>query len=173
MADIDNDTTYPVEASIDDTDQFVKIDKGDDTLKKTAWSVFKSTLKTYLDTLYGTHRICGFVSNPQAVYTQRAQIVMFRAPAAITITRIHIHLADLSPTAEMAGDLKWATDVNIGGFADAAVIDVCDTTNGVFTATSSFDDATVASGKYIYYQMDSSPHADIKDFYIEFYYTVD
>src|SRR5574343_1146218 len=46
------------------------------------------TLLSKIKTLFNvdTYRICGFVSNPQAVYAQRAQIVMFRAPAAITIT---------------------------------------------------------------------------------------
>ena len=119
------------------------------------------------------HRLAGFVSNPQAVYTQRAQIVLFRALYALTITRIHIHGPDSTPGAELAGDLKWATDVFTGGFADAAVIDVCDTTSGVVTITAGFDDATVASGKYIYFQMDASPNADWKDFYIEVYYTED
>jgi hypothetical protein len=115
----------------------------------------------------------GLVSNPQAVYTQRAQIVMFRANAALTITRIHIHGSDLTPTTELAGDLKFADDINIGGFANATIIDVCDTTNGVKTITAGFDDATVPSGKYVYFQMDASPHADWKDFYIEVYYTFD
>jgi hypothetical protein len=116
---------------------------------------------------------CGLVSNPQAVYAQRAQLVMFRADAAITITRIHIHCSDTSPTAELTGDLKFADDVNTGGFANATVIDVCDTTNGVVTITTGFDDATVPSGKYVYFSMDASPHADWKDFYIEVYYTYD
>jgi hypothetical protein len=120
-----------------------------------------------------TKLIRGFVSNPQAIYASRAQIVMFRAEAAITITRIHIHGSDTSPTAEMNGDLKFADDVNAGGFANAAVIDVCDTTNGVVTITAGFDDATVPSGKYVYFQMDASPHVDWKDFYIEVYYMVD
>lgn len=130
---------------------------------------------TSVKTLFGidTKRLVGFVSNPQAVYAQRAQIIMFRAPSAITITRIHIHCSDTSPTAELAGDLKFADDINAGGFANATIIDVCDTTNGVVTITSGFDDATVPSGKYIYFQMDASPHADILDFYIEVYYTVD
>lgn len=121
----------------------------------------------------GEKKVRGFVSNPQAVYSQRAQIVMFRAEAAITITRIHIHCYDTSPTAELAGDLKFADDINNGGFANATIIDVCDTTNGVVTITSGFDDATVPSGKYVYFQMDASPHADIKDFYIEVYYMED
>ena len=118
-----------------------------------------------------TKIIAGSVSNPQAVYAQRAQIVMFRAPFDLTITRIHIECAVTSQ--ELAGDLKWATDTVTGSYADAAVIDVCDTTSGVFTITSGMDDATVAAGKYIYFQMDASPHDDITDFYIEFYYTVD
>lgn len=119
------------------------------------------------------HKLRGLVSNPQAVYAQRPQIVLMRADAAITITRIHVHGSDTTPGAELAGDLKWADDVNTGGFANAAVIDVCDTTNGVKTITSGFDDPTVASGKYIYFQMDSSPNADWKDFYIEVFYTYD
>jgi hypothetical protein len=131
-----------------------------------------SAVKTLLD--HNTiHRVCGTVSNPQAVYGQRAQIVLFRAPADLTITRIHIHGSDTTPTAELAGDLKFATDINVGGFAGATVIDVCDTTNGVKTITAGFDDATVPADKYIYFQMDSSPHADWLDFYIEFYYTLD
>ena len=130
-----------------------------------------ANVDTYFDTL--TKKLRGFVSNPQAVYGQRAQIVLMRADAALTITRIHIHCSDLSPTAELAGDLKFADDVNVGGFANPVIIDVCDTTNGVVTITSGFDDATVPSGKYIYFQMDASPHADIKDFYIEVFYTYD
>lgn len=143
------------------------LNRGDSGLfvsNATTWSQSKQIV---------TKILAGFVSNPQAVYAQRAQVVMFRAPAAITITRIHIHCSDLSPTAELAGDLKFADDVNVGGFANAVIIDVCDTTNGVKTITSSFDDATVPSGKYVYFSMDASPHADIKDFYIEVYYTVD
>ena len=118
-------------------------------------------------------RKSAFVSNPQGIYLQRAQIILFRAPAALTITRIHIHCSDTSPTTELAGDLKFADDVNVGGFANATVIDVCDTTNGVFTVTTGMDDATVPADKYIYFELDASPHADIVDFYIEFYYTLD
>jgi hypothetical protein len=140
-------------------------------LRRTTW---QSLRNLFLSTHSGeTHYIRGLVSNPQEVYAQRAQIVMFRAEAAITITRIHIHCSDTSPTTELAGDLKFADDVNVGGFANATIIDVCDTTNGVVTITSGFDDATVPAGKYIYFQMDASPHADIKDIYLEVYYTVD
>jgi len=130
-----------------------------------------AAVKTLLNV--DTYRICGWVHNPQDIYAKRAQIPMFRAPAALTISRIHIHGNDTSPGGELAGDLKFADDIADGSFANATVIDVCDTTNGLVTITSGFDDATVPSGKYIYFQMDSSPHTDWKDFYFEFYYTFD
>jgi len=121
-----------------------------------------------------SREVSGTVAAPNSYYTNiRAQIPLFRADAALTITRIHIHGADTTPTAEMALDLKFADDLNTGGFANATVIDVCDTTNGVFTATSSFDDATVPSGKYVYLQLDAAPHVDWKDFYYEVYFTYD
>lgn len=113
----------------------------------------------------------GTIINPQAVYTSRPQIPLLRADGDLIITRIHIVCSDSSPTTELAGDLKYADDMNTGSFTGATVIDVCDTTNGVFTAVDGFDNDSVPSGKYIYFQMDSSPHADIKDFYIEVYYT--
>ena len=123
---------------------------------------------------FAIQKIVGTVANPNSYYNNvRAQIPIFRANAALTITRIHIQGADLTPTSEMALDLKFADDLNTGGFANATVIDVCDTTSGVFTATSSFDDATVPNGKYIYWQMDAAPHVDWKDFYFEVYFTYD
>jgi len=139
----------------------------------TDWNTYIRDNIEWIKTRVDAQRVRGLISNPQAMYLQRAQIVMIRTDAAITITRIHIHGSDLTPGAELAGDLKFADDINTGGFANATVIDICDTTSGVFTATSSFDDATVPSGKYIYFQMDASPNADWKDFYIEFYYTYD
>ena len=115
--------------------------------------------------------INGTISNPQAVYAQAASLPIIQADAALTITGIYI---DTRQTAqEMAGDLKFADDQTIGTLANAIVIDVCDTTSGVFSATSSFDDATVPSGKYIYYQFDASPNAAIKDFTLKITYTYD
>lgn len=143
------------------------VGKADGTFEKKTLAQTKTILGVDIKKLRAT------VSNPQAVYSQRAQIPIIRADAALTITRIHIHCSDTSPSTELAGDLKFADDINVGGFANATVIDVCDTTNGVVTITSGFDDATVPSGKYIYFQMDASPHADIVDFYIEVFYTYD
>jgi hypothetical protein len=137
--------------------------------RKTTW---QSIRNLFLATHSGElHYVKGTISNPQAVYAQRAQIPIMRAPQALTITRIHIVTNQTAQ--QLAGDLKWADDITDASFANAAVIDVIDTTSGVFTATSSFDDATVASGKYVYLQLDSSPNAAIKDFYIEIYYTFD
>ena len=111
------------------------------------------------------------VSNPQAVYAQRAQIPIMLTPYAITITSIKINTGQTAQ--EMAGDLKFADDIVAGSFANATVIDVCDTTSGMFTATAGFDDATIPSGKEIYFQMDASPNAAIKDLKLEIQYTVD
>jgi hypothetical protein len=119
------------------------------------------------------HPISTTISNPQAWYTQRPQIFLKYTNVAITITDIQIACSDYSPGAELAGDLKFADDMNTGVFANATVIDVCDTTNGVKSITSGFDDATVPAGKFIYFLMDASPHADIKDFLIRVLYTVD
>lgn len=113
----------------------------------------------------------GTIINPQSVYTSRPQIPLLRAEGDMIITRIHIVCSSSAPTTELAGDLKYADDMNTGSFANATVIDVCDTTGGVFTAISGFDDDSVPKGKYIYFEMDASPHADITDFYIEVYYT--
>ena len=137
-----------------------------------AW-VKKTLAETKTILNVNVKKVRGTVSNPQAVYAQRAQIPIMRADAALTITRIHIVGPDTSPGAELAGDLKYADDQVTGSFANAVVIDVCDTTSGVFTATSGFDDATVPSGKWIYFSMDASPNADWKDFSIEIFYTYD
>jgi hypothetical protein len=119
-----------------------------------------------------TRYLSGSISNPQADYAQAAHTVIFQAPFALTITRIHISGPDATPTAELAGDLKFADDTFTGVLANATVIDVCDTTSGVFTATS-FDDATVPANKYIYFQYDASPHADWTKIFIQINYTVD
>jgi len=120
----------------------------------------------------GTKYLSGSISNPQADYAQSAHTVLFQAPFALTITKIHISGPDATPTAELAGDLKFADDTFTGVLANATVIDVCDTTSGVFTATS-FDDATVPANKYIYFQYDASPHADWTKIFIQIHYTVD
>jgi len=138
-------------------------------------SVWQKKTKAEARTAMGveTDRIWKTIADPQALYTLRAQIPLFRAPAALTITRIHLVLNTNAPTAEFAGDLKFADDQFDGSFANATVIDVIDTTNGVFTATSGFDDATVPAGKYVYLQMDASPHVDIESIFLDLAWTYD
>lgn len=120
-----------------------------------------------------TKTVCHIISNPQAYYAQRPEITLLRADYNLTITQILILGSDWTPTAELAGDLMFADDNNTGGFAGATIIDVCDTSGGIRLITSGFDDPTVPSGKIIYFKMDSSPHADWKDFYIQVNYTAD
>lgn len=135
--------------------------------------------KVALNTLMGTptvglNRIRGLIADPNTYQANiRAVIPIFRTDAAITITRIHIHGPDSTPGSELDIDLKWADDIFDGSFANAAVIDVCDTTSGAVTITAGFDDATVASGKYIYWSFGAQPHADWLDIWFEIYYTYD
>ena len=131
-----------------------------------------STKKVNYENLAG--RIFHYpVFDPQTLYAARPQIFFFLTPYAITITSIYIAGNDASPTTELLGDLKFADDMVTGSFANATVIDVCDTTSGYVSITSGFDDATVPAGKFIYFEMDASPHVDWKDFLIQVTYKVD
>lgn len=115
----------------------------------------------------------GTISNPQAIYAQRAQLFVAKTIAAVTITSILVDCNDPTPTAEIAGDLKFADDMSDGVFANATVIATCDTTNGTKLITSGFNDATIPSGKYVYFLFDASPHADVKDILLQVLYTFD
>jgi len=115
----------------------------------------------------------GTISNPQAVYAQRAQLFIAKTASAVTVTSIFADCNDPTPTAEIAWDLKFADDMHDGVFANATIVDVLDTTNGTFSATSGFDDATIPANKYVYLQFDSAPHADIVDILVDIGYTVD
>jgi hypothetical protein len=114
----------------------------------------------------------GTVSKPKDFYDNvDAHICIWPATdAAITITKIQI-TCDADPTTELDIDLMWA-DAFIG-LGNAAVIDVCDTTAGVVTITSSFDDATVASGKCILWRMGAAPDALTTQFSFVIEYTYD
>jgi hypothetical protein len=64
---------------------------------------------------------------------------------------------DAAPSAELAGDLKYADAFK--GVANAAVIDVLDTTAGVSSETTAANingGAAVASDKTIYIELDSA-----------------
>lgn len=118
--------------------------------------------------------LSGEIAGPADYYTGvRPQIFLYKTLAAITIVSIHIHGPDSTPTTEFAGDLKFADDAFTGSFANATLIRACDTTSGVLTATTGFNDATVPSGKYIYIQMDAAPHIDWKDIFFQILYNFD
>jgi hypothetical protein len=118
-----------------------------------------------------TRRIAIPISNPQAIYSQRAQLPLFKTAGALTLSMIEVKLSDNSPTTELAADLKYANDTFDGGFANATLIAALDTTNGAMSKTTGF--SSIASGKYIYIQFDASPHTDIKDLLITLYFTYD
>jgi len=99
------------------------------------------------------------------------QIQVLRVDADITLTRIHITGPDATPGAELDIDLKQADDTT--SWTNAALLQACDTTNGVFTKTSGFTDATVAGGKYVYFEFGAQPHTDWKWIWAEIYYNYD
>lgn len=129
------------------------------------------------DTSIGSQEVTKYLrasfGNPQGWYALRPQIYIFTPPQDIHITYIGIKGNDDSPTAELSGDLKYADDQFDGSFANPVVIDVCDTTSGVKEITIGFDNAAVPAGKCVYFQMDSSPHADWKSLGIELRFTYD
>jgi len=114
----------------------------------------------------------GTIASPKDFYDNvDHEICLWPATdAAITITRINI-TCDANPTTELDIDLKWA-DAFIG-MANAAVIDVCDTTDGTVNITSGFDDATVASGKCLYWSFGAAPDAATTQFSFVIEYTYD
>jgi len=117
------------------------------------------------------HSLKGVIVDPGAYYSGIGVVVPIweATDAAITIQSIRISLD--ATTNELALDLKWA-DALIG-LANAAVIDVCDTTSGVRVITTGFDDATVAAGKCLYWSLDATPHADINWMSWQITYTYD
>ena len=133
-----------------------------------------STVADRLDAVASNvHKWEGTISNPQAVYAQRAQLPIGLTTVAITVTSVTVRLNDSTPGAELAWDLKFADDIFTGSFANATVVVAADTTSGAATITSSFTDATIPAGKYVYWQFDSSPHTDIKDIFAQILYTID
>jgi hypothetical protein len=134
-----------------------------------------STKKVAHNKAQGTKYLAGLIPAPQVFYASRPEIFIFETPAAITISRINIQCNTSSPTTDVDLDLKFADDMFTGSFANATVIDACDTTNGFFTVSAStdMDDPTVPANKYMYLSLDASPDATVKDFFIRIDYTMD
>ena len=105
------------------------------------------------------HYLVMNIPDPNAYYAIDHEWVMEPiTERALTITRIDV-TCDADPDTELDFDLKWA-DAFIG-LANAAVIDEMNTTAGVTTITSGFDDATVAASKCIYILFNAEPDENI------------
>ena len=89
--------------------------------------------------------------------------------AAMTITRIEITM-EADPTTEMDWDLKFA-DAFIG-LASATLIVAMDTTNGTASITS-FTDATIPTGKCIYFSFGAAPDAAALQVQVTIYWDYD
>lgn len=116
-----------------------------------------------------SQKVRGFVIQPNIVYANRPQVVMMRADANITISRIHIRCS--ITTQELECTVKYADDPVT--FPNSAIVAVSDTTSGAVTITSGFTNASVPSGKYVYLLFDAAPNENIDDFYIEIFYSYD
>ena len=145
---------------------FVVGEVGGDWVKKTL-----AETKTLLGSL--TKKWEATISNPQAVYAQRAQLPIGYTTTAITVTSIIVRLNTATAGAELAADLKFADDIFTASLANATLINALDTTAGALTKTSAFTDATIPAGKFVYIQFDSSPHVDVKDIFLQILNTVD
>ena len=120
-----------------------------------------------------THTWGGTISNPQAVYAQRAILPVGYTSTASTIASIIVRVNTATPGAELAADLKFADDIFTASLANATLVNALDTTSGALTKTSAFTDATIPASKFVYIQFDSSPHADIVDIFVDIKYTED
>jgi hypothetical protein len=99
--------------------------------------------------------------DPGSWYDSDAEIFLFTvkddAPEGITIVEWTLS-CNVDPDVEIAGDLKYA-DAFIG-LANAAVIDVLDTTNGTSSEDTNANingGSAVVNGKVIYISFDSDP----------------
>lgn len=119
----------------------------------------------------GKHEVYNFtIMYPNGAYSVDTRICIDPAlPAAITITRVDV-TCDANPTTELDMDLKWA-DAFIG-LANAALVAALNTTDGV-AAVTSFDDATIASGKCLYLEFGAEPDAAIKQIKVKITYDFD
>ena len=83
----------------------------------------------------------------------------------------HVEQAvEIPADVEIAGDLKYA-DAWIG-LANAAVIDVCDTTNGVASEDTNANinsGNAVANSKVVYFSFDSDPEGTCVQMVLEFW----
>jgi hypothetical protein len=92
---------------------------------------------------------------PYGAYAIDTQIPIFKAKAALTVTKIDVSLNATGN--QVLGDLKKATDLT--SFTGAAVVQNFDTTTGVRVATGLT--AAVAANDWLYLEFSSQPNAAI------------
>jgi len=118
-----------------------------------------------------THHLRGTCIDPNGVYGKDHEVCVWcKTDGAITVTGIDL-TCDADPSTEMDIDLMWA-DAFIG-LGNSAAIDECNTVSGATSISAGFDDATVASGKCIYWLLNAEPDSDITQFAWDVKYTYD
>jgi len=134
-------------------------------------SLAVDTLMVNSKRITGNHHFRLTIIDPNGVFDIDSQVCIVPVTeAALTITRIDV-TCDANPDTELDFDLKFANAFI--GLASATVIDELNTTNGVTTITSGFNDATVPASKCIYIQFNADPDADIKQLSIDVTYDFD
>jgi len=157
VASSDGTDATLIEADTDDAG-LLGADKWDEIVANTTHTT-KNTTKTFALT----------VLDPTATQALTNEVFIAWTNAAITITKIQV---ELDTATAVTADLKWADD--FVALTNAALIDVIDTAaTGKFTATSGFDDATIASGKGIYLSFYGAPSATPKQYHLQISYTID
>lgn len=117
----------------------------------------------------GESKLCPVtIVNPAGFYAVDTQLPFLYTDAAITVTRVVVSTNTASY--EVAGDVKWAD--NLTSFTNATVINAFDTTSGVLD-DSSITAGSVASGKWLYLQLDSAPNAAVTFMTVQVFWDYD
>ena len=136
--------------------------------KKISTDALTLTTDSRISGKYETYNFT--IPDPAGFYSVDTRLCIDPAlPAAITITLVDV-TCDANPTTELDMDLKWA-DAFIG-LANAALVVALNTTDGAAVVTS-FDDATIASGKCLYLEFGAQADAAIKQVKIKITYVFD
>ena len=119
-------------------------------------------------TIPGVNRYVPFtLTDPNAQYAIDPDVMVFYAPAALTITNIKVTLDAV--TNELNFNLNKATSFITKG--SEGLVATCDTTSGVFD--SGAVTLAVASGQYLYISLDATPHADITQVFMQITFDFD
>ncbi|MCE5306366.1 MAG: hypothetical protein LLG20_01870 [Acidobacteriales bacterium] len=119
-----------------------------------------------------TEYLRGVITTPGTYYSgvDHEVAAWIKTDAAITITSVKL-VSDADPTTETQVDLYWAD--SLIGYANATKVVTANTASGETTITSGFADATVASGKALYWIFQAAPDAALKWIGFEVQYTHD